>query len=655
MPPEAIAPAFADAARRISVPLATREAIAGSYDADAHTVELVIATETLVRTPGWQLGLIDDYYFEILDCRDGAVDFSQVTADNCPVLDAHSKWSVKDQLGKVRGARCESNQVIGTCHFGASDGAKAVEADVAAGTPPKISAGYRREQAMFERFEGEVPVYRITKWSLREASFVPIAADESAGVRSGEQVIFPCIINEGVRAMRTEDNGAAAGGANDQGGNAQGGNGGEGQRADAQNQGGNGNDGQRADGGQNQGAGNARVTLFTGAAALAFVDQARAFGDPVAKRAQELVAANGRGEISVETANAQLLTASAEAQRAATTGISSGGARAEITADEHDKFIQGATNSIIQRAGLTEIVTRAAKLRGETIDLNPGEFRGVRNAELARMTLERAGVRVSSYDRDQIVGQALTAERSGMNTTSDFAVLLENVMHKTLQAAYAVAPDTWTRFCGIGSVVDFRAHPRYLRGTFGVLDSRTEAGEFKNKSIPDGAKESITASVKGNIVALTRDAIVNDDLGAFNFITVELGRAAKLSIEVDVYALLAQASGLGPVMGTDANTMFHATHGNIGTGGVPSVATFEELATLMAKQKDLSGNEYLDIRPSVLLVPIGLRGDSIVLNEAQYDPDTASKLQKPNKVRGLFDDVVATPAPDRHALLCVRR
>jgi hypothetical protein len=42
-------------------------------------------------------------------------------------------------------------------------------------------------------------------------------------------------------------------------------------------------------------------------------------------------------------------------------------------------------------------------------------------------------------------------------------------------------------------------------------------------------------------------------------------------------------------------------------------------------------------------VPIGLRGDSIVINEAQYDPDTASKLQKPNKVRGLFDDVVGTP------------
>lgn len=383
-----------------------------------------------------------------------------------------------------------------------------------------------------------------------------------------------------------------------------------------------------------------RHSQFSASTALAFVEQARAFGDAVAKRAEELVQRNERDEISVESANGELLKASADAQRAATGSVSSGGV--SVTADQKDKFLRGAMNSIIHRAGLVETFRQAAKIRDEKIDLDPGEYRGVRNAELARICLENAGVRISTYDRDQVVGQALTHRASGLNTTSDFAVLLENTLHKTLQAAYTVQPDTWRRFCGVGSVVDFRAHPRYLRGTFGVLDDRTEAGEFKNKSIPDGAKESITAKAKGNIIGLTRDAIVNDDLGAFSFLAVDLARAAKLSIESDVYALLALNSGLGPNM-NDGNSLFHASHGNLGTGGVPSVTTFEELGTLMAKQKDVSGNEFLDIRPSVLVVPIGLRGDSIVINEAQYDPDTASKLQKPNKVRGLFDDVVGTP------------
>lgn len=612
-----------DGTRRLNLPLGQRLAHAApSYNADARTVEIVIATETPVRTPGYMIGIDAAWYLEILDCRAGSVDFSQVEAGNCPLLDAHARWAVADQLGKAKLARCENNQVLVTGQLGQSDGARALEAEIVAGTAPKVSAGYSREEVMFERMEGETPVYRVTKWTLREASFVPIAADPNAGVRSAEQNVFPCTINEGNRTMpEIKEN--AAGAATETGAQPQAGAEGPGQRAAHE---------PAAPG----------LTKFTASKATAFVEQARTFGEAVATRARELVDQNERGEISVESATSQLLKASADAQRAETGNVSGAGQRTEVTADERDKFLQGASNSIIQRAGLTDLFTRAAKIRGETIDLDPGEFRGVRNAELARLTLEKAGVRIDSYDRDHIVGLAMTHRAGGMNTTSDFGTLLENTLHKTLQAAYTVTPDTWRRFCGVGSVVDFRAHPRYLRGTFGTLDSRTEAGEFKNKNIPDGAKESISASVKGNIIAITRDALVNDDLGAFNFLAVDLGRAAKLSVESDVYALLAQNSNLGPTM-NDGNSLFHASHNNIGTGSAPTVNAFEEIAVLMAKQKDVSGNEYLDIRPSVLLVPIGLRGDSIVINDAQYDPDTASKLQKPNKVRGLFDDVVATP------------
>jgi hypothetical protein len=32
-----------------------------------------------------------------------------------------------------------------------------------------------------------------------------------------------------------------------------------------------------------------------------------------------------------------------------------------------------------------------------------------------------------------------------------------------------------------------------------------------------------------------------------------------------------------------------------------------------------------------------------VINDSQYDPDTANKLQRPNMVRGLFRDVIGTP------------
>ena len=63
----------------------------------------------------------------------------------------------------------------------------------------------------------------------------------------------------------------------------------------------------------------------------------------------------------------------------------------------------------------------------------------------------------------------------------------------------------------------------------------------------------------------------------------------------------------------------------------------------MASQTDVGGNDYLDLRPAVLVVPIALGGSARAINEAQYDPDTANKMQKPNSVRGLFSDIVDTP------------
>lgn len=630
-------------ARQVDARMGQRFAPPTSFNAATRTMEIVAATETPVKMRGWEIGLDCDWYYEILDCRAESVDLTDVDAGNCPLLDAHSRWSMDQRAGNVTAVRFEPGKVVATGALGQNELARSIAAEMGAtnGVAIKVSAGYRREQMIFERFEGDIPVYRVTRWALREVSFVPIAADPNAGVRSGDHV-SPCTIMEN-RTMPEVN--TAAGAAIQTNAPAP-----DGQRqangadaaqiaapvAQAPANPVASDDGQRA---APQG-----VARFSAAAALAFVEQARAFGDAVATRASELVSQNERGEISEATARNQLMQAMAEAQRAQTGAISTGGGNVQVTADAADKWQRGAMASLIERAGLTDMVARAAKMRGETVDLNPGELRGIRNVELARMSLEHAGVRIQSYDRNEIVGMALTHRSSGpFQSTSAFAVLLENVMHKTLQAAYLTAPDTWRRFCGTGSVSDFRPHPRLLRGTLGALDALTENGEFKSKAIPDAAKESIAATTKGNIVGLTRQAIVNDDLGAFNDVTVELGRAAKLSVEKDVYALLALNSGLGPVM-TDGKTLFHADHGNIAAvAAAPSVDAFDALNVLMGSQKDISGNEYLDITPDVFLGPLTLKGKVIVINGAEYDPDTAGKLQMPNRVKGLFSDIVGTP------------
>lgn len=304
--------------------------------------------------------------------------------------------------------------------------------------------------------------------------------------------------------------------------------------------------------------------------------------------------------------------------------------RVETLEDETDKRRAATVNALLARAGLRDASGAAIRVDAS----NP--FRGAKLVDLARASLERAGIKTGGMNQMEVVAAAFT------QSTSDFPILLENTMHKALQSAYAVAALTWSRFCATGSVSDFRAHTRYRVGSLGNLDTVGELGEFKNKAIPDGEKASITAATKGNIINLSRQAVINDDLGAFVSLAANLGRSAARTVESDVYALLALNAGMGPTM-SDTFSLFHANHGNVAGAGAISTTVIDDMRVKMASQMDVGGNDYLDLRPAVLLCPMGSGGTARVINDAQYDPDTANKLQKPNMVRGLYRDVVDSP------------
>lgn len=305
----------------------------------------------------------------------------------------------------------------------------------------------------------------------------------------------------------------------------------------------------------------------------------------------------------------------------------------ETLEDERDKRVAAGAQALMARAGL---MGRDGK-RVVADGTNP--FRGQTLLDLARASLVRAGFRVDGLDKMQLVAAAFT------HSTSDFDVLLENTMHKSLQAGYALQPDTWSRFCKRGSVSDFRAHNRYRVSSIGNLDTVPEGAEFKERTIPDGEKSSISVTTKGNICSITRQAIINDDLDALTGIPAAMGRSARRTVEVAVYTSLALNSGLGPTL-ADGNPLYHnrgTGKNNITTGAALTMLAIDADRVGMATLLDVGGNDFLDMRPKVLLVPISLGGTARSINEAQYDPDTANKLQKPNIVRGLFEDIVDTP------------
>lgn len=299
---------------------------------------------------------------------------------------------------------------------------------------------------------------------------------------------------------------------------------------------------------------------------------------------------------------------------------------ASVTTDEKDKFIDAGVNAIMARAG-------QAKMDGSN------EFRGMRLTEMAKLCLDRAGMEYRGLSELEMVKRAFNMERAITQSTSDFPILLENAMHKTLEQAYARAADTWRRFCGVGSVTDFRAHNRYRLGSFGNLDALNENSEYKNKSIPDGEKESITANTKGNVINISRKTIINDDLSAFIGLSSMLARSAARTIEADVYALLAS----NPTM-SDGIDLFHASHGNLaGSGAVVSTASVEAGRVAMASQTDVSGNDYLDLRPAAWLGGMSAGGTAREVFGAEYNDEATKNQRKPNIVRGLVSDIIDSP------------
>lgn len=592
---------------------------------EERTVEITWTTGSRVLRGFW------DRYWEELSLDPKHVRMARLN-NSAPFLIDHRR-SVEDTAGVV---------VPGSARLGAPPRAKVrfLKAGVdpaadrafekmADGIVTDVSVGYMiHKMEKVEDGADKIPVMRAVDWEPYEISLVPIGADPGAGVRSEGAETYPCeIITRGAKPQEeqnvadkinvapTEDTRTEAPQVDL-----------EAVREEAK-----------------------KAERERGAKVAEIVRKAGLDAEFAAQLVRD-------GKTVDETRTAVLDELAKRSEAAGGPGPGPSGA-VEVVATERDKMLRGMEGALLERSGMSgavgALMERAPKdsrfsrdarmvrhLQGTSLD--GGEFRGRSLVELARHCLERAGVRTAGMDRMELIGRAFTQRTGGYQTTSDFAVLFENVMYKMLLAAYAAVEDTWRLFCGTDTVPDFRNSNRFRNGSFGVLDAKTEHGEFKNKAIPDGAKYVINTATKGNIIAVTREAIINDDMGALADLARRFGRAAGLTIETDVYALLTANSGLGPTQ-SDAQPFFHANRANVNAvGSALSSAGIDADRVVMAQQKDISNNEYLGLRPVVLLVPVGLGAQARVINSSIYDHD-GSKLQKPNPVVGLFRAVVDTP------------
>lgn len=222
------------------------------------------------------------------------------------------------------------------------------------------------------------------------------------------------------------------------------------------------------------------------------------------------------------------------------------------------------------------------------------QFMGLTLPEMARESLRAAGDSVHGLGPSQVIQRAL--ERSGgMHSTSDFSVALSSAVGRVLRRAYDAAPSGLRPLARRMTMSDFRVRTSVSMSGFSALEKVNEHGEFKRGTISDGG-ENIKLETFGKIFAITRQALINDDLGAFADLPRKLGLAAA-AFEAEQLAALLIAN---PLM-DDGKAVFHVDHHNLGLADEPNATSLSAARIAMRAQTGASG-QLLRIAPRHLVV-----------------------------------------------------
>ena len=300
--------------------------------------------------------------------------------------------------------------------------------------------------------------------------------------------------------------------------------------------------------------------------------------------------------MSVEAVRAAILDKLAEQRKAQTV---------TVQVDEMDKFRAAATDGLAMRAGLT-VENKAA---------GADEYRGKRMIRLAAECVERElGKNTRTMDDEMIVREALTG-------TGAVPGILSNVAHKSMAQAYQTAPTTYQLWTAHGSNSDFKDAVRYRLSEADTLEKLNESGEFKASGVTESMAKTSVATY-GRMFSITRQAIINDDMGALQQLPAIYGAAARRMINKMVYKLLKA----NPTI--EGDPLFSNNHNTLHVVDI-SIEGLAKMKAAMAKQKNIAGLEYLNIQPAFLICPVELEVQAAQLISSVVDPTKANATPNP--------------------------
>ncbi|HUX15196.1 MAG TPA: hypothetical protein VMW52_01920 [Phycisphaerae bacterium] len=265
---------------------------------------------------------------------------------------------------------------------------------------------------------------------------------------------------------------------------------------------------------------------------------------------------------------------------------------------------------------------RRVEAYGEPACEQADDLRGIGIQEFLVLAAAAGGVDPGSIPRFRSDAQGFL--RAAFSTVS-VPYILGATANKLLLEGYNAVDQSWRLIAKVRPVKDFKQHTRHRLTADAKYQKLGPMGEIKH-GVLDEQRFTQQIDTRARMFGITRQDIVNDDLGVFDTLRSVLGMGAADAIN-DVFWTLFLSN---------PSSFFGTAHGNYLTGasytlGVDGLDALEQL--ILAQTKPAVGAETkpmpLGLQPKVLLVPHQLGGSARVLHKSTEIRNTTASTKYP--------------------------
>jgi phage major head subunit gpT-like protein len=255
-------------------------------------------------------------------------------------------------------------------------------------------------------------------------------------------------------------------------------------------------------------------------------------------------------------------------------------------------------------------------------------YRGIGLQEILLIHARSAG-----YDgRQKITTGNVREVLKAAFSTHTLTTLLTSTGNKILLDGFMSMPQTWRQVAAVRTVNDFKTVTAFRLNASLEYEEVGPAGEMEHGTV---SQESYTMQAKtyAKMLVLTRQDIINDDLGAFNDLRQRLGLGAAITMNKAFWTIWLNAR--------NGAAFWTAARGNLVTSASLGEAGLTKAVKAFRDMAGPDGNR-MNLEPEFVLVPTDLEftARKLYVSQEMRDTTASTRTMTANIYQNKFTPIV---------------